>query len=283
MAVAKGFFAEEGLDVQTSVHTFGKASLQTVLDHKADFATVAETPFMFNVVKGEKISVIANIEASSVNNGIVARKDAGILKPDQLRGKRIGFTPGTTSHFFLDSFLTAAGLRHQDIIPVEIKPEDMLNAIQTRQVDAVSTWNYPLTQIKQTLGDNGVLFLDREIYTETFNVAAQQDFVKKNPEIVRRFLRALLKAEHFVKTNREEAQSILSASTKTDLNLIKEVWDAFNYQLNLDQALVITLEDETRWAIRNHLVEQTTVPNYLDYIHTDGLMSVKPEAVRISH
>lgn len=283
VAVAKGYFAEEGLDVQPSIHTFGKASLQTVLDHKADFATVAETPVMFNILKGEKIYVIANIEASSVNNGMAARQDAGIHKPADLRGKRVGYTPGTTSEFFLDSFLTATGLTRQDVRSVALKPEEMLGAILSKQVDAVSTWNYPLTQIKQQLGEQGALFLDKEIYTETFNVAAQQDFVNKNPDVVRRFLRALLKAENFVKANRDEAQSILHAATKTDLALIKDVWDAFSYQLNLDQTLVITLEDETRWAIKNHLVEQDTMPNYLDYIYLDGLKSIKPEAVRIKH
>ena len=129
VAVAKGYFAEEGLEVQPLMHTFGKASLQSLLDHKADFAAVAETPFMFNVLKGEKIYLIANIEASGKNNAIVARKDAGILTPGDLKGKRIGFTPGTTSDFFLDSMLTVIGLTRQSIQPVPLKPEEMLAAI----------------------------------------------------------------------------------------------------------------------------------------------------------
>ncbi|HJW04500.1 MAG TPA: ABC transporter substrate-binding protein [Azospira sp.] len=281
VAVAKGYFAEEGLEVQPSIHTFGKASLQTLLEHKSDFATVAETPVMFSILKGEKIFVIANIEASSVNNGIVARREAGIEKMGDLRGKRIGYTPGTTSDFFLDSFLTVAGLRRADIRTIPLKPEEMLKAVADKEVDAVSTWNYPLAEITNLLGNQGRVFLDKEIYTETFNVAVQQEFVQKHPEVVRSFLRALLKAEKFVKEHREEAQSILHAATKTDPALIQTVWDAFNYQLNLDQTLVITLEDETRWAMKQHLVEQAPMPNYLDYIHTESLRAVKPDAVRI--
>jgi NitT/TauT family transport system substrate-binding protein len=76
VALAKGYFVEEGLEVQSLMHTYGKAALQSVVENKADFATVAETPVMFNVLNGEKIYVIANIEASTLNNGIVARKDA---------------------------------------------------------------------------------------------------------------------------------------------------------------------------------------------------------------
>lgn len=282
VAVAKGYFTDEGLEVQPLLHTYGKAALQSVIDKKADLATVAETPVMFSILKGEKIFVLANIEASSMNNGVVARKDAGIAVPGDLKGKRIGFTPGTTSDFFLDSLLTASGLARQEILPVALKPEEMLDAVMARKVDAVSAWNYPLTQIRLQLGANGTIFHDQEIYTETFNIAAQQDFVRKNPEAVKRFLRALIKAENFVTQNPDAAQSIVAGATKIDKDLVREVWSAFNYHVLLGQTLLITLEDETRWAMRNKLAEQTVMPDYMDYIHLDSLRAVKPEAVRIS-
>ena len=282
VAVAKGYFAEEGLDVQPLMHTYGKAALQSVIESKADFATVAETPVMFNVLKGEKIFVIANIEASSMNNAIVARKDTGIATPANLKGKRIAFTPGTTSDFFLDSLLTANGLTRKDIQPVALKPEEFQDAIMAKKVDAASTWNYPLTLIKHQLGANGTIFYDREIYTETFNIAARQDFVRKNPEAVKRFLRALIKAENFVAMNPDEAQSIMSAATKIDQSLIHEVWNAFNYHVVLDQTLLLTLEDETRWAMQNKLTDRTEMPDYESFIHSDSLRAIKPEAINMN-
>ncbi|MFZ4538922.1 ABC transporter substrate-binding protein [Propionivibrio sp.] len=280
VAVAKGYFAKEGLIAQFSMHTYGKAALQAVLDKQADFATVAETPFMFSVLRGEKIFVIANIESSSTNHAVVARKDAGIAVPGDLKGKRIGFTPGTTSDFFLDSLLTANGLTRQEIQPVPLKPEDMQEAIMAAKVDALSAWNYPLTQIRNQLGAGGIVFYDRHIYTETFNIAAQQEFVHNHPEAVKRFLRALLKAEDFVAKNPDEAQTIVSAATKIDKSLVSEVWNNFNYQVKLDQTLLITLDDEARWAIRNKLTEQTVMPDFASYIHADSLKAIKPEAVR---
>jgi len=282
VAVIKGYFAEEGLEVQSLMHTYGKAALQSVLDSKADFATVAETPVMFSALKCEKIFVIANIEASTMNNAIVARKDAGISKPGDLKGKRIAFTPGTTSDFFLDSFLTANGLTRKDIQPAGLKPEEFQDAIMAKKVDAISTWNYPLTLIKQRLGSNGTIFYDREIYTETFNIAVQQDFVRKNPQTAQRFLRALIKAEDFVAKNPEEAQSIMSAATKIDAGLIHEVWNAFNYHVVLDQTLLITLEDEARWAMKNKLTDQTVMPDFMSFIHLDSLKAIKPEAIKMN-
>lgn len=282
VARSRGYFAEEGLEVQTQMHTFGKAALQALLEGKADFATVAETPVMRAVLRGERFFIIANIESSNRNNAIVARKDAGIRAAKELRGKRIGFTPGTTSDFFLDSVLTAQGLLRKDIRPVPMNPEDMQAAIFGGTVDAVCTWNYPLTEIYQALGANGFLHYDPEVYTETFNVAASQGLVEGRPEVAQSLLRALIKAEAFVAARPAEAQAIVATATGTDPALVKEVWAAFNYRVRFDQALLITLEDETRWAMRNGLTDQKVMPDFRQHIHLEALRTVRPESVRVS-
>lgn len=278
VAVTNGYFSEERLEVQSQIHTYGKAALRSMLDKKADFATVAETPVMFSLLNGEQFFVIANIEASTQNNAVVARRDAGISRPRDLKGKRVGFTPGTTSEFFLDSFLTAQGLSRKDLQPVALKPEEMRQAIRERRVDAVCTWNYPLSQIERDLGTAGVVFYDREIYTETFNIAVSLEIMVGRPEAVRAFLRALIKAEHFVAKHPEEAQAIMASATGIDRGLIRGVWDAFNYSVRLDQTLLITLEDETRWAIKQKLTDQTVMPDYRKFIHEDTLSAIKAES-----
>ncbi len=282
VAMANGYFKEEGLDVTPVKRSFGKAALRTVLDGQSDFATVAETPVVFSVLNGDKIYVVANIEASNLNNAIVARKSAGIAVPSDLKGKRIGYSPGTTSDFFLDSILTVNGMTRKEIRPVGLAPDEMLAAMQSKQVDAVSTWNYPLTLIRQALGDDGTVFYDREIYTETFNIAAKQDYVDSHPEAVKAFLRALIKAETFVAGNPAEAQAIMSKDTNIDVKLIREVWDAFSYRVVIDQTLLITLEDETRWAMKNKLTTKTEMPDYLSYIHLDSLRSIDAEAIKLN-
>ncbi len=279
VARAKGYFLAEGLEVQAQMHTYGKAALQSLLEGKADFATVAETPVVFAVLRGERFFVIANIESSNRNNAIVARKDAGIQGPRDLKGKRIGFTPGTTSDFFLDSLLTAQGLLRKDTRPVPMKPEEMQAAILGGAVDAVCTWNYPLAQIQQALGANGFIHYDPEIYTETFNVAASAGIVDGRPEVAHGLLRALIKAEAFAVARPAEAQAIVATASGTEPALVAAVWDAFNYRVRFDQTLLITLEDETRWAMRNGLTDQKAMPDFRKHIHLDTLRAVKPEAV----
>lgn len=281
IAFAKGFFAEEGLDATPQPHAFGKLALESVVEGKADLAAVGDTPFVFAVMNGRKITTFATILTSNRNNAIVARQDRGIAKPSDLLGKKIGVTFGTTGDFFNYSFLLFHGIDEKQVRRIAMNPGDMAEALSTGKVDAVSTWSPFRQQVQKKLGSNGVTFFGETLYTETFCVAAPQEYAGKNPETLKKVLRALIKAETFVKQHPEESRRLVTEFTKTDKAIIEDTWDVFTFEVALDQGLLVNFEDQTRWVIKNRLATRTDMPNYLDFIYDNALRSVKPEAVRI--
>lgn len=280
IAFAKGYFSEEGLDAIPQPHPFGKPALTAVIEGKADIATVGDTPIVFAVMNGEKITTLAAIQTSNKDEAIVARRDRGITKPADLKGKTIGVTLGTTAHFFVDSFLLAHGLEMEKVTLVDMKPAEMAVALESGRVDAVSVFNPTVKQLEKHLGENGVLFYGESLY-KTFCVTATQEFVKKNPEAIKKFLRALVKAEDFIKEHPKEAQNLVADFIKMDKTELAEIWNILTFRVTLDQALLVDFEDQTRWILKNRLSNATRMPNYLEYIHADGLGAVKPIAVRI--
>jgi NitT/TauT family transport system substrate-binding protein len=94
-------------------------------------------------------------------------------------------------------------------------------------------------------------------------------------------LRALVRAEEFVRANPAEAQKIVADFSGIDINIVRDIWAYTSFTVSLDQALILALEDESRWAIKGGLTAAKAIPNYLDFIYFDGLKSVRPEAVRI--
>jgi ABC-type nitrate/sulfonate/bicarbonate transport system substrate-binding protein len=281
LAILKGYFAQEGLVVQPQIHRFGKEALAAVVEGKADMATVAETPFVLSVLNGKKIVIVAGIFSSGVNNGIVALRPRGITKAADLKGKRIAVTPGTTSEFFLHSFLAGAGIGRQQVVEVATDPDRMPDAVLSGRVDAASTWNPMLKSIGRGLGRRGEIFFDRNLYTQTFLLSAGAQYVENNREAVRRVLRALLKAEAFAAEHASEAQRALAVELPMDLGLLRECWSESRFRVSLDQSLLIALEDETRWAIGNGLSPTAAMPNYLGYLSFDALQAVQPLAVTI--
>ncbi len=61
------------------------------------------------------------------------------------------------------------------------------------------------------------------------------------------------------------------------------MWKELELAIKLEQSLLISLEDEARWAIKNNLVEGTTIPNYLKFIYLDSLKSLNPDIITIIH
>ena len=162
-----------------------------------------------------------------------------------------------------------------------MKPDELATALGTGRVDAVSIFNPALTLLKKRLGGKGVFFFGESLYTEEMCVVAMQDYVKMHPETTKKVLRALLKAETFVEQNPEEARRLVAEFIKIDKALLDEIWPIYDTMVVLDQSLIVDLETQTRWALKNRLIARKIMPNYLDFIYMDGLLAVKPEAVSI--
>jgi ABC-type nitrate/sulfonate/bicarbonate transport system substrate-binding protein len=281
IASTKGYFAEEGLDATPQLHASGKLALNAVIEGKADLSASADTPIVYSVMNHKKIMTLAVIQTSNRNEAIVARRDRGIETPGDLRGKKIGVTLGTSGHFFAYSFLLFHGIDEKQVRLIGTSPDDMVEALSTGKVDAVSTWVPYLNLLQKKLGGTGVIFFGETFYTEAFCVAATQEFVKRKPEAIKKVLRALIKAETFVKQSPEESHRLMAEFIKLDKDVIDEIWDAYKFKVSLDQALLVNFEGQTRWVIKSRSVARTDMPNYLDFIYFDGLYSVKPDAVRI--
>jgi NitT/TauT family transport system substrate-binding protein len=281
IAQMKGYFQQEGLDVTPRMHAYGKLALQDILEGKADFATVAETPVMFAILDGADISIIATIYKTNDDEAIVARTDKGIVTPGDLKGRKIAATFGTTTEFFLDAFLAINAIAKEDVELVNLRQEELPDALAAGKVDAVVAFKPYLIAAQKQMGKNGTTFHNKNIYTKTFNIVSTREFVKQNPGKVNKVLRALDKSEKFHDQNPEEALRITADFNKLDIAVTREMLDGTSVVLSLDQSLILALEDESRWAIKGGLTSAGKFPNYLDYVYLDGLNSVNPAAVEI--
>jgi sulfonate transport system substrate-binding protein len=285
IALSKGYFAEEGLDATPQHHTSGKGALQSVIEGKADFATVATTPILFSILNGQQTMLVAAIEATSTNEAILVKKSSGIENPANLKGKTIGLVVGAAGDYFADVLLKANKISRAQVKIVNTMPEDMAAALNTGRVDAVSTWN-PLffqRQLEKVSGDKGRLFYGETLFTEIGCMAATHDYVRKHPETVKKVLRALIKAEGFARQSPKEARQVVANFVpEMDRPILDLLWPDLFLRVSLDQSLVVDLEDQTKWAINSGLTKRKDMPNYLDFIYLDGLRAVRPESVRIA-
>lgn len=283
VAEAAGLFAREGLDVRLVGRSSGKASLDDLLAGRADVATAAETPILFAALDRRPVCILGTLAVTERNLALVARRDRGLRGPEDLPGKRVGVAPRTNSEFFLDVLLIYNWIDRRAVVTVPLAPEQMVPALAAGQVDAISIWEPLVSEARRRLGPDAVPFTGEGIYLWTWNLVTRRELAERRPEALRRLLRALLAANGMLAA--EPAASIRLVADRLGLppEQLREIWGIYQFGLHLDQSLLLNLEGQTRWAIRNRYADLPALPNYLDSICPQELAALDPSAVTLIH
>ncbi len=282
VAENKSYFQENGVEVTMKKFDSGRSAFVSMLKEGGlDMVTVSQTPVMFNSFDRSDFAITANMAFSYNDLFVLARRDRGIAKPEDLRGKKIGVHKGSTGQYFLDAFLTVNNLQLSEIKEVDITTGKLVPSILEGTIDAISTWNPHISNAQNALGNKSITFPTGELYREDWYFVSNQQFIQNHPEAIIRFLKAIKQAEGFIENNKDEAIAIVAGRLDVKKDFISSTWNDYHFELFLDQTIIHSIENEARWAISNNLTNATKIPNYLDYIYTDALQKVKPEAVTI--
>ena len=277
----KGFFTAEGLTVEALPFEFGRLALDSVIKGESDLSTSAETPVVLSVLAGDNVGIAAVFGTWDKNTVIIANKASGVLNPSDLAGKAIGVAKGTSGEYFLEAFLRARGIDLHSVTIVDMQPHIMLEALLEDRIAAAAIWTPIQMEIGYILAEQAVVFYGDDFYTEHLVVSGSLAFMEKNPAAIKAFARALLKAEVYMKEYPDDAVTIIAKYSNVPESSVRSVLELLKIKVFLDQSLLLQLEDETRWALRQPVHARQSMPNWLDYLYTDALESVAPDRVRV--
>jgi NitT/TauT family transport system substrate-binding protein len=223
LAVEKGYFVEQGLDVESIHFTTTAEETAPLAAGQLDVGAGAHSAGLFNAIgRGVDIKLVADYghtEPGRPGNALVVRRAAvetGELRgvPD-LRGRRAAIASlsiGIVSD--VRAYLAQGGLTLSDLNLEQMAFPDMMPALSNGSVDAAIIVEPFLTLVQQA-GVGARWLYDYEVNPD-HQVAAilyGPDFVREQPEAARRWMVAYLKGvrdfnDGFVRGNpaaREEA------------------------------------------------------------------------------
>jgi len=144
--------------------------------------------------------------------------EKNIKKPEDIKGKIVATTPGDSMSQVWPLFLKKTGLKESDFKVVSGDAQTKINAVVNSQADLLL--GYVMDQsmkIKDATGKDvfPIKFADYGVKLVSSGIVAHKDYVKKNADLVKRFMAASTKAvEEASKHPKDAAQAVLTALPK---------------------------------------------------------------------
>ncbi|MDR1709100.1 MAG: ABC transporter substrate-binding protein [Candidatus Accumulibacter sp.] len=241
IALKKGFFKEEGLDVNVTIGQGSGYAVQAIDAGKADISIAdAPTPFTLRQ-KGAKIKIIGIIFDKNPCNAYFW-KDTGIKTPKDFAGKSIA-VPATDGHKVMwPAFAKIVGVDPKSVRFINIEPAAKAASLASRKADILFELytTYPQMSKGVPAGQLGnIIWADYgyDIYAHSY--IASDETIAKRPEMLKKFLKAAYRAWEYALSHPEEAIEILSeyhpinrADYLESFKIVQDVFKTERYKNN---------------------------------------------------
>lgn len=221
IAEEKGFFAEEGLEVEVVAPADPADPPKMVAAGQADLAVSYQPQLHLQVHEGLPLVRVGTLVATPLNCLLVLR-DGPIKQIADLKGKKIGFSVAGVEEALLKTVLEGGGVTLDDVELVNVN-WSLSPALMSGQVDAVigAYRNFELNQMAIENVPGRCFYLEEEglpPYDELIYVANPETM---NRDMIRRFLRATEKAVQYIVNHPDESWETFAATSselKDELN-----------------------------------------------------------------
>ncbi|HWJ72221.1 MAG TPA: ABC transporter substrate-binding protein [Kaistia sp.] len=214
VAAAKGYFKEQGLDVEIVDGNGSTGTIQAVGsgDFDIGIASLGATAQAQQASGANDIIAVAGLLQKDPSS-IVALKGSGIVKPKDIEGKRFGTDAGNLQDGMITAFAEANGIDMSKVETIIINSGEQV-ALLKGDIDFVNVWANPdgdkIAKVKPI--EKPILFADYGVNILGSSVIVRKDYLAKNPEVVRGFLAALTKGKADVDKDPEGAADIIMAA-----------------------------------------------------------------------
>lgn len=212
IADRKGFFEEEGLNVEINDFRGGSQSLQALMGGSADVVTGAYEHTIRMQVKGQDIRAVIELgRFPAIVLAVKASLADQIKTPGDLKGRNIGVTaPGSSTNNFVNYLLSKDGVAPDEVSIIGVGAGSTAIAGMKRgEIDAISNLDPVITTLERD-GDIVILADSRteegmlDIFgSSTLPAAvlyAKGDFIEQNPNTVQALVNAFYKALRWLET-----------------------------------------------------------------------------------
>jgi len=217
LAALENHFRPAGIEVKWVEFSSGPPMMEAMNVGSIDYGAVGDSPPVFAQAAGGAI-VYAAGQPIRNGQGILVPQNSAIRSIADLKGKRIGFTKGSSAHNIVVQTLEKAGLTYSDITPVYLTPPDEGPDFANGSIDAWSIWDpyFAIGEVKQ----NGRILVNATEITKTNSFyIANREFAKNHGPILQQIIDVTTSTAAWAETHRDEVAKAPSAVTGIPLDI----------------------------------------------------------------
>ena len=191
-AKEKGFFEEEGLNVTMTQFEDGPTIIAAMENGSVNFGYIGQGAHKLCVQGNATI-----IALSHISNGDALIGGPGISTVEDLKGKTVAYSSGTSSEDILRNALAAHNMTMDDIQAMDMDAPSIVTAMMSGGVDACATWSPNSLTILEGMEGTTKLADNMTFSDTTVSLAswiATPKYLEENRDVAVRFVRALMKA-----------------------------------------------------------------------------------------
>lgn len=234
LGIQKGFFKEEGITLEMSVGGHGAVDIPPALVSGQLDAGIWSYGTLGTLASAElPVVAVAPMDVGPTRPEddyfqLVATERSGIDTLEELKGKTVAVNAvGGFGELQPRAAMVKAGFEADDIKVIAIPYPDMPAALREGKIDAASINEPFLTQVLDD-PESPVNVLSPALWSVMpkvpfGNVIMSRKYVDENPEVVKRFQRALLKSARYSTEHPDEIRAILPSYAKIPAKLAKKV------------------------------------------------------------
>jgi sulfonate transport system substrate-binding protein len=204
-------FEKDGVSIVWAQSLGSNKALEFLNASSIDFGSTAGAAALLAKLNGNPIKSIY-VYSRPEWTALVTRKDTGISKVADLKGKRVAVTRGTDPHIFLVRALADAGLTEKDITVVPLQHPDGRAALERGDVDAWAGLD-PMMAAAEI--NSGAILFYRKPEANTWGILnVREAFAAEHPDAVKRVIEAYEEARAWALTHPAELKKLFVSVTK---------------------------------------------------------------------
>ncbi|MBW4639415.1 MAG: aliphatic sulfonate ABC transporter substrate-binding protein [Gloeocapsa sp. UFS-A4-WI-NPMV-4B04] len=241
-----------GLSVTWSSFLSASSLIEALSNGTIDFCGGGGTASIFSQAADHLFVRVAKEKYTALKGqAILVPEDSPIQTLSDLKGKRIAFDKGSSSHYVLVRALAKVGLDFTDVEPVYLTQLEALPVFRRGEVDAWVIWvPYTVTQTRsaypgRSIADLESIFGDKASLEVPTYYYAIPELVRDYPDLLKVILEEVNEAGAWAKRQELEAAQRLAENHEIDLLIVETL-----QQRSVERA-IIPIDDQSLTALQH--------------------------------